>query len=603
MGRHVPPHDAGNWLEQAAQLRRQGRLAEAVDVLKRALEHAPGDAQMLAELAHVLRWQGRLEEARSAATRATEIAPELANAWFNLGAAEVELGGTERGIEAYRKALALTPEFAEAWSNLGDALGTAGDRRGEIEAYRRAIGVNPQLAPIWSNLGNALLEAGETGEAVSACRRAIELDANLAAAWSHLGNALREGGEYGEAVRACERALEISPQLAEAWSNLGSALMEQGEIDKALAAHRRALEMLPQSARAHYNQGLALERCHQYGAAIASYRRAVEIVPDFPVARMRLACTLLTRGDFAEGWPAYEWRWREVGAPPKRYDFTTWAGERRAGRRLLLWGEQGLGDEILYTSMIGEVADGVQRVILEIDPRLVPLMQRSFPGVSVVARTDPASVDPATFDHQSSLGSLGRWLRPSFDAFPAHGGYIRADAGRVALFAERLRLPVPGKVVGISWSSANRDIGTIKTSTLADWAGLLRVPGTRFVDLQYGDTAEAREALRQRHGVGITHLDDLDLFNDIEGLAALCSACDLVITVSNVTAHLAGALGKPVWLLAPSAKGRIWYWFSGRSDSPWYPSMRVFTQTSPGSWREVLTRVEKELAAFAGNRS
>lgn len=599
----MPSHEADDWRELAGRLRRQGRLAEAADVLRRALEHAPGEADALAELAHVLRWQGRPDEARSAATRATEIAPKLANAWFNLGAARVELGDTEPGIEAYRKALALKPDFAEAWSNLGDALGTAGDRRGEIDAYRRAIGINPQLAPIWSNLGNALLEAGEAGAAVSACRRAIELDANLAAAWSHLGNALRELGEHGEAIRACERALEISPQLAEAWSNLGSALMEQGEIDQSLAAHRRALEMLPLSARAHYNLGLAQERRRQLEAAIGSYRRAVEIVPDFPAARMRLACSLLTRGEFSEGWPAYDWRWREAGALPKRYDFTPWAGERTPGRRLLLWGEQGLGDEILYSSMIGEVADGVQRVTLEIDPRLVPLMQRSFPGVRVVARTDPASVDPATFDYQSSLGSLGRWLRPSFDAYPVHDGYLRADAERVAWFAERLRLPARGKVVGISWSSANRDIGAIKSSALADWAGLLEVPGIRFVDLQYGDTADAREALRQRHGLDITHLDDLDLLNDIEGLAALCSACDLVITVSNVTAHLAGALGKPVWLLAPNAKGRIWYWFSGRSDSPWYPSMRVFTQTSPGSWREVLTRVEKELAAFAGNRS
>ena len=310
-------------------------------------------------------------------------------------------------------------------------------------------------------------------------------------------------------------------------------------------------------------------------------------------------CSLLTRGDFAEGWPAYEWRWREKGAEAKRYDFTPWAVERTPGRRLLLWGEQGLGDEILYSSMLGELAAAGTEITLEIDPRLGALMQRSFPGVRVVARTDPPRVDPATFDCQSPLGNLGRWLRPSFDAFPKHGGYLRADTGRADLFAERLRRPGPGKVVGISWSSANRDIGVEKSSALVDWAQLLRAPGIRFVNLQYGDTAEAREALRQRHDPGITHLDDVDLRNDIEGLAALCDACDLIITVSNVTAHMAGALGKPVWLLAPRAKGRIWYWFSGRGDSPWYPSMRIFTQETPGDWQQVLGRVAQELTAFA----
>ena len=594
----IVPHDTEYWRELGAELRRQGRLAKAVDALRRALEHAPGDAQALSELAHAWRLQGNLDEARGAASRALEITPGLAGAWFNLGAVQVAQGETVQGIESYRKALELDPGFAEAWSNLGGALGASGDTSGEIAAYQRAVGINPQLAPVWSNLGSALLEAGDTELALAACRRAVELDPEFAVAWSNLGNALHEHGEDAEAVRACERALRLSPGLAEAWSNLGCALLEQGSIEKSLAAHRRGLELQPHDARAHYDLGIAQERCRQHEAAVASYRRAVELDPAYAPAWMRLACALLMRGEFREGWAAYEWRWREKNALPRRFEFTPWAGELAPGRRLLLWGEQGIGDEIIYSSMIGELAGAGLEITLEIDPRLAPMMQRSFPQVRVVARANPAAVDPAAFECQAPLAGLGRLLRPSFDAFPRHSGYLKADAKWVDRFSARLRPSGPNQVIGISWYSANRETGADKSSTLVEWEAALRVPGVRFVDLQYGDTKSAREALRQRHGLEITHLDDVDLFNDLEGLAALCATCDLVITVSNVTAHMAGALGKPVWLLAPASQGKIWYWFSGRSDSPWYPSMRLLDQVVPGRWRETLDAVARELAAF-----
>jgi tetratricopeptide (TPR) repeat protein len=581
-----------------AELRRQGKLAEAVEVLQRA----PGDAQALSELAHAWRLQGNLDEARGAASKALEIAPGLAGAWFNLGAVQVAQGEVPQGIESYRKALELDPEFAEAWSNLGGALGESGDALGEIEAYRRAVSIRPQLAPAWSNLGSALLEAGEIEQALAACKRAVELAPDFAGGWSNLGNAYHERGEYAEAVRACERALELASDLAEAWSNLGCALLEQGDIERSLATHRRALELEPRNARAHYNLGIAHERGRQDEAAVASYRRAAELDASFAPAWLRLACVLLMRGEFSEGWALYEWRWRQKNAAPRRFTFTPWTGERQPGLRLLLWGEQGVGDEILYSSMVGELENAGLNFTLEIDPRLAPLMQRSFPRARVVARTDPAAVDPANFDCQAPLASLGRWLRPSFGSFPRHAGYLRSDAERAAGFSARLRHGRASAVVGISWRSANPEIGADKSSALADWAPVLKVQGVRFVDLQYGDTARARDELRLQEGLEIAHLDDVDLFNDLEGLAALCAACDLVITVSNVTAHMAGALGKTVWLLPPASQGKLWYWFCRRSDSPWYPAMRIFEQGVRGDWGETLDAVAQELATFVSER-
>jgi tetratricopeptide (TPR) repeat protein/ADP-heptose:LPS heptosyltransferase len=598
--RRAPARPSGA-VQNARRLRAEGRLEEAVDLLRRAIARAPGDAAALAELAHALRWQDRLEEARTAAAQAVAADPGHAEGWFNLGAVEIAQGDPSSAIASYRRALALEPGFAEAWSNLGEALGATGDKAGEIAAYRRAVAIDARLAPVWSNLGVALLETGEVEAAIAACRLAVEIAPAFAAAWNNLGTALRERGEHAEAARAFERAVEQAPRFAEAWSNLGGARLELGALEEAMAAHRRALELAPRDARVHYNLGIAHERCRQYEAALARYREAVALDPGFAAAHLRLACVLLMRGEFASGWALYEWRWREKNARPKRYDFTAWTGSRTAGRRLLLWGEQGIGDEIIYASMIGELVQAGLRITLETDPRLVSLMRRSFPGVEVVVRENPPALDPAAFDWQCPLASLGRWLRPSFGSFPRHAGYLVADPQRVVQFSERLRQAPREKVVGLSWISANREIGPDKSIALADWAKVLGMPGVRFVDLQYGDTAREREALEKGHGLKILHLDELDLFNDLEALAALCAACDLVVTVSNVTAHMAGALGRPVWLLAPGAQGRIWYWFCERSDSPWYPSMRIFTQPAPGRWQETLEAVARELAAFKGS--
>lgn len=198
------------------------------------------------------------------------------------------------------------------------------------------------------------------------------------------------------------------------------------------------------------------------------------------------------------------------------------------------------------------------------------------------------------------MGSLSRWLRCSFESFPRHRGYLKAEPSRVQSYRRSLLEDSRGAdyIVGISWHSSNQEFGSLKSVALRDWRGILQVPGVRFVDLQYGDTAAERSLIEEQAGVRIEHLPDLDLYHDLEGLAALCAAGDLVITVSNVTAHVAGALGSPTWVLLPKANGRLWYWFAGRPDSPWYPSMRMFTQQTPGSWREVLDDVARELAAF-----
>jgi tetratricopeptide (TPR) repeat protein len=595
--------DPDHWRELGIQLRRQGRLDEAVQACRRALEHAPDDAQAWCELAHALRWQGKLDEAYQAAAKAVELAPDLAGAWFNLGAVLVGQGETARGIEAYRKALQLKPEFAEAWSNLGGAFGAQGGTAEEIDAYRRALEINPRLAPVWSNLGDALRSAGEFEQAIAACRKATELDPEFAAAWNNLASALRDDGKHEESVAASERALALAPRLAEAWSNLGSGLQGLGRFEEAIRAHERAIALNSGSAGIHLNLGATLENSGRVAAAVVHYRRALELKPDHADARLNLALALLTLGELREGWERYECRWQQRNAEPKRHDFAPWSGDPSRACRLLVWGEQGIGDEIIYSSMLLDLARSAVDVTLECDPRLAPLFARAFGRITIVPKQTPSLLQPGDFDCQLPLASLGRWLRPALESFPRHAGYLRADPHRTAEYRRRL-LADGGdtqRIVGISWLSANKKFGTLKSHRLPDWAGLLATPGVKFLDLQYGDTRAERGAVEQALKVRIGHFAEVDLFRDLEGLAALISACDLVITVSNVTAHMAGALGRAVWVLVPMARGKFWYWFAGRDDSPWYSSMRIYSQQTPGSWREVLDTVARELAAFVAN--
>jgi tetratricopeptide (TPR) repeat protein/ADP-heptose:LPS heptosyltransferase len=586
--------------DRARQLRQQGALEEAVAVCRRLLASGRAGARIWNELAHALRWQGEPEQARAAAEEAVRLEPALAEGWFNLGAAQVALGETGRGIASYRKALALRPDFAEAWSNLGNALGATGDKAAEIEAYRQAVAADPGLAPAWSNLGGALLEAGRVGEALAASRRATLLDPAFAPGWNNLGNALRECGEHEEAVRACEAALRLAPDLAGAWSSLGAALHALGRDEEAIRAHRTAAGLAPGDARHRHDLGVTYLNAGRREEAIAALRAALALEPDHAQAHWDLAFALLGAGRLAQGWEEYEWRWRRRGAEPRRHDFEAWDGDRSRPRRLLVWAEQGVGDEILYAGMVPELAASALAVTLEADRRLAPLFRRSFPGVSVIARDELPAAGSA-YDCQAPLGSLARWLRPTLDSFPRHAGYLLPDPARAAGYRARLLERGAARVVGIAWRSANREFGAHKSLALRQWSAILGVAGTRFVDLQYGDTAAERAAVERDAGVRLEHLPDLDLHDDLDGLAALCAACDLVITVSNVTAHVAGALGRPVWLLAPVARGRIWYWFAGRRDSPWYPSMRIFEQEHPGDWRPVLDAVARELASFVAS--
>ena len=554
------------WLTLCESLRRQGDHPSAINACNDALKAFPGNARLLSSLAHALRFHGSLVEAQAVAQQATWADPFCAPGWFNLGAATAALGDPQAAIDAYRRAIRVNPDYAEAWSNLGGVLEGVGHLDEAIAAYRNAVSTNPSLAPAWSNL----------------CK------------------ALTAQGRFEEAVGTGKSAVGIDPAFAPAWVNLGNALHEARQDEQALATLQRACALAPTLAEAHLSLGLLHKRQGRYADAVSAYRRALSIKPDLHDAAWGLSLALLALGDLREGWALYEARWRRLDAPPPRY--ATGLVPRLAGR-VLVWGEQGIGDELLFASMAPDAARMADALTWEADGRLIALLRRSFPDVEVIARSDSPSVDPRSFDHVLPAASLGAVLRPSFGHFPKRSGFLKPDPGRTEELSASLRSRgTDFAVVGISWASKNVHVGDSKSLPLASWAPVLSQPRIRFVSLQYGDTATELANLDAQLGIEVARLPGIDLFNDIDDLAALIAACDLVITTSNVTAHIAGGLGRPVWTLLPLRAGRPWCWFTERADSPWYPSMQLLSQHREGEWDGLIEDVGRKLRDWSAQR-
>lgn len=499
------------------------------------------------------------------------------------------------------------------------ALLQRGENDSAKEKLLRVIAAVPRHAEALQLMGSIALIGDNPGEAVDWLERALAVDPRHAIACSNLGLALHRLNRNDEALAQFEKAAALNPGYAEAHSNSGVILNDLGRFSEALAAYDRAIAINPNHAQAHCNRGVALNNLNRQAEAIASYDRAIALKPDYAAAHWNRCLVHLAIGNFSHAWDEYAWRWkkREIteddqgrrpfwyGTRQRRgkhdlphgvpcaFDPPFWDGSANKDS-LLVWPEQGVGEQLLYSSMLNDARARVGKLTLILEQKLHPLFQRSFPKCRIV--TFETAIAENNFDWQIPLGDLGRFfLDTAEDRLAQRKAYIKADRARTAAIRREI---APGKqrIVGLSWYSRNAEFGAQKTLPLDQLAPLLAIPGLRFVDLQYGDTATARAAMQRKTGVEITHVASVDNWKDIDGLAALVNACDLIVTISNTTAHIAGALGKPVILMLPQSQGRFWYWQTAREDSIFYPDMRILRQHGNGNWSGV---IEQACAAAA----
>lgn len=496
----------------------------------------------------------------------------------------------------YRQILLAEPRQPDALHLLGLIEFDKRNLQAAIDLMQKAIDIHPGQPAFYMDLGTAFRALGNSRRAAESYIQSIRLNPQSAEAYVNLGNVFKDGEQLDDAVTCYRQAIALKPALIGAHENLGNALRKLCRFQDALDSYRNALELDPQRPSTHYNLASIMGDVGLLDEAIVHCNRCLELRFDSPDRVIFLHGLIeLARGNFGPGWDHYEHRWGspDHDTPKRNYAQPLWQGESLPHGNLLIWGEQGIGDEIMFAGLLPDVLRTGNPCILECDSRLAPLFERSFPGVDVVCR--PTEESSLNFAAHLPSGSLPRLFRPTHAAFQATTSpfLIPNPAQKQAL---RARYSNGRPLIGLAWKTRSKKSGHLRSIGLAAFAPTFSSGALQVVNLQYGDfnelAAEAQAAqlplLIDRQ---VDQLSNMDLF------AAQIAAMDLVITIDNSTAHLAGALGVPVWLLLPRVPD--WRWQLNREDCPWYPSMRIFRQQQVSEWSPVLERVGSALLQFA----
>jgi tetratricopeptide (TPR) repeat protein len=617
-------------------LRGLGRLDDALASYDRAIALLPDYADAYGNRGNVLRDLRRLEEAVASYATAIALKPDHAAAYLNRGHALRDLKRPDEAIASYDHAIALRPDDSEAHYHRGLACRQA-RRPGEaVASYDKAIALRPTYAEAYNNRGNALSDLRRPEQAIASydqaislrpdypeahANRAVALEASrrLATAAAHYNRAteLAGLGRHAEALRSFELTIELMPEHADAHigrgnmlfaqghhakalasfeatialvpdsatahSNRGNALRALNRPEEAIAAHDRAIALSPDYAEAHNNRGNALCELLRYREALESYTRAIALRPDYAEAHLNLSFCLLRTGGFDVGWREYEWR-KKLDQPIGARSFARplWLGaDDIAGKTILIHAEQGYGDAIQFCRYAKLLEARGAKVILQVRQRVSELLSTFSPGIRVITQQQT----PDEFHYHCPMLSLPLAFGTTLETIPAEPRYLRCEAGRLAVWSARLG-PRAKPRVGVVWSGRTGQKSDHKRSM--PLTSLLPLFGLNldFVCLQKEVSADEL-ALLQRSGIACF----ADEQNDFADAAALIELMDLVITVDTSVAHVAGALGKPVWILL--SYNPDWRWLLDRTDSPWYPSARLFRQPRIGDWDGVVADVER----------
>jgi tetratricopeptide (TPR) repeat protein len=605
----------------------RGNHRDAHGLIERALRTDGQSAVAHLQMGLVLRALRKTEEAIASYDRALAIEPALVDALYNRGNALHALERLDEALESYQKALALQPSDAGALNNRGVVLNALGRPAEALASYDRALAIRPGYAEALNNRGIALYALDRPAEALACYDRALELRRDYAEALNNRGNALRalkrheqalasydealaidadyieartnrglallELERHERALADYDQALRIRPDNAEALLNRGNALLALNRHEEALASLDRVLQLIPDHVEALNNRGNALLALNRHAEALSAYEKAIRLRPDDAEAHWNEALTRLLTGDFARGWEKYEWRWKnqKLGPPRVETDKPLWLGrEDVAGKTVLIHPEQGLGDAIQFIRYASLVAGRGAKVLVACHRTL----RRLFSTVEGVAAAITPDEAPRDFDCHVPLMSLPLAFGTTLETIPARTPYVRAEADEVQRWRGRLASSDRLKV-GVAWAGSPKfPAAKAKSCPVERLLPLVETPGCAFFSLQKG-VAGADVARLNANGQRVP--DYTAELGDFSDTAALVSVLDLVITIDTAIAHLAGALGKPVWIMLPFASD--WRWLIGREDSPWYPSARLFRQPRFGDWDSVVQRVAEQLAQRA----
>ncbi|MFM0348424.1 tetratricopeptide repeat protein [Paraburkholderia sp. RL17-347-BIC-D] len=565
----------------------QGQHAEAAELVRRAVNLRPEDAALQLNLGNALKALGQIDGAIEQFRNALTLAPSFPMAHYNLGNAYAAAGRHEDAADAFEKSLRLQPNDASSHNNLGNALHALGRHTEAIAAFRRTLELRPGHAGALNNMGMSLNALGRAEEAVPCFETALAAEPRFVAAHFNLANTFDATGRHADAVASFRAALTLQPNLPPAIFGMGNALAAMGRHAEALPYLERAVGLDPQFALAWLSLGTAHQALGAHSPAVRAFDQALRLRPELASAHMNRALAWLALRDFPRGLPEYEWRLQTM-AQPVIQTLPRWHGEPIAQRTLLVHAEQGFGDTLQFVRFVPLVAQRAARVVLEVQPQLLPLLTPAAQAwrVTLIAQGAPR---PAA-DLQCPLLSLPLALGTTFDTIPERTPYLSVPSA----YGRKWRGSLGGQAkrkIGIAWSGRIQQNET-RSMPLAALDPLFALEGIDWIVLQPALSADERAALDAHPRAASIHRFDKRI-GDFADTAAIIERLDAVVSIDTSIAHLAGALRKPLWLMLPFAAD--WRWFAGETRSPWYPGASLVRQPQPGAWGDVVEAVANEL--------
>jgi tetratricopeptide (TPR) repeat protein len=587
------PDDATVHCNLGIAFAHRGRLENALTSFGEAVRLDPLHADARANFGNALRETGRVEEAVSHLREALALQPNHGAAHLNLGLALLSLKRPDEAVGHLRQGIRFSPTEATAHNSLGLALAERNDLAEAAACFEEARRLRPDFVDAHANLGMALGRLGKAAGALAALREAARLEPRSPGILNALGAALGQLGDHPASLGPIQEAVRLRPDFVAALVNQGNSLRCCGHIDEALASLRRAVELKSDEVDGHHDLALVYSDLGRPAEALAEFETTLRLRPDFPMCRKNRALVRLRTGDWAHGWQEYEWRWQCGELPERACAQPRWDGGELAGRTILLWAEQGVGDTLQFVRFAALVKERGATVLLECPAALHPLLT-SCGGIDRLVAAGAAEVP--VFDYHVPLMSLPGILGTTTDSIPAAIPYLSAEPTLIERWHRELA-PVAGFRIGVCWQGNPKFAADrLRSFPLHHLAPIAGLPGVRLVSLQTGPAVQQIAELCGRIEVvdlGKRLTQTPGAFLDS---AAVIHNLDLVIACDTAIAHLAGALGKPVWLALPYAAD--WRWLMNRSDTPWYPTMRLFRQTKPREWESVFSRMATELASL-----
>nr|WP_279331591.1 MULTISPECIES: tetratricopeptide repeat protein [unclassified Desertifilum] len=571
--------EAANFYWQACEAHQQGRLTLAIAFYQQSIALKSDVAAVHRNLGIAFKQQGKIALAIASYRQAIATQADYAEAYISLGVILREQGQLEAAKNTLLALLEIQPNVPAAYNNLGNLYQDLQQSEAAIQAYRQAIALQPNYPEALMNLGTCLQEQGNYGDAEAYYRQVLTIQPKSASLHCNLGVVLHQQKRYAEAIDHYQQAIELNPEGAFiAYNNLGLALQEQDKISEAEACYRRAIALSPNYPDVHHNLGVVLMKQCRLEEAIAAYQTAIAQKPDFADPHFGLAATQLLQGNFRDGFAEYEWRWHIKGNTPQQLAQPLWDGSPLEGKTILLYSEQGFGDTLQFIRYVSLVKAKGAQIIVDCHPPLIRLLSQIPEIDSLVVRGEPLP----PFDVQAPLLSLPHILGTTLETIPPPPQLPIPPTPHLPI------PPSPHLKVGIVWAgSPNNKNDRTRSVSLSQFQPLFEIAGTEFYSLQKGENELSQHS--QTYGVKDLAPQITDFADTADAIAQL----DLIITVDTAVAHLAGTLGKPVWLLLSYSPD--WRWLLERTDSPWYPSLRLFRQPRFGDWESVFQQLRAEL--------